>query len=136
MTTWHITILFQAPRDAVITDNAVGRIHDARPEFSTVSRLADNLLEFMVDADHHSSTTLFATACRRAAEASGDVVGLPVKFIRGEVVRYDHWLEQIDPDGKIRNEAQEVAILVGELARKAEGPSPTEQLQPPTKEGS
>lgn len=106
MTTWHITIIFQTPRGAVITDDAVTSIHEARPEFSMVSRIADNLLEFMVDADHESSADLFATACRRAAEASTDALGYPVEFLRGEVVRYDDWLEQIDPNGKIRNWAK------------------------------
>jgi hypothetical protein len=102
MGTWHVTIILQAPRGAVITDDTVTSIHDARPEFTMVSHLADNLLEFMADADHSSSDVLFATACRRAAEASTDVLGFPVEFIRGEVIRHDHWLDQIDPNRNIR----------------------------------
>lgn len=103
MITWHITIIFQAPRGAVITDNAVGSIHDAVPEFTAVSRIADDQLEFMVDMDHESSTHLYAMAYGRAAEASTDALGYPVQFLRSEVVRFDHWLEQIDPNGEIRN---------------------------------
>lgn len=102
MTTWHIAVTFQAPRGAVITNEAVDSIHEARPEFNTVSRLADNRLEFTVDADSDSSAELYARAYRRAAEASTDVLGFPVEFLRGEVVRFDHWLEQIDPNGEIR----------------------------------
>lgn len=103
MTTWHITIIFQAPRGAVITDDAVDGIHGARPEFHTVSRMPGNQLEFTADADSNSSVDLYAAAYRRAAEASTDVLGFPVEFLRGEVVRHDHWLEQIDPNGGIRN---------------------------------
>jgi hypothetical protein len=107
MTTWHVTIVFQAPRGAVITDDVVTDIHDARPEFNVVSRIADDQLEFMFHADNDSSTDLYTEAYRRAAEASTDVLGYPVEFLRGEVVRFDHWLEQIDPTGKIRNWAEE-----------------------------
>lgn len=102
MTTWHITIIFEAPRGAVITDDAVSAIHDVRQEFNTVSRLPGNQLEFTADADSNSSVDLYAAAYRRAAEASTDVLGFPVEFLRGEVVRFDHWLEQIDPNGHIR----------------------------------
>jgi len=101
MTTWHISITFEAPRGAVITDDTVSAIHEARPEFNTVSRLPDNRLEFTVDADSGSSADLYAGVYRVAVQVSTYVLG-PVKFLRGEVVRHDHWLEQIDPNGEIR----------------------------------
>lgn len=102
MTTWHITIIFQAPRGAMITDDAVGSIHDAVPEFTAVSRIADDQLEFMADVDHESSTHLYTMAYGRAAEASTDALGYPVEFVRGEVVRHDVWMDQIDPGGAVR----------------------------------
>lgn len=107
MSTWHITILFQAPRGAVITDSTVEKIHNARPEFSCVSHLMGNQLEFTADVDSNDSTQLYATAYRRAAEVSTDVLGYPVEFLRSEVVLYDHWLEQIDPGGAVRAWAEE-----------------------------
>lgn len=106
MTTWHISIVFDAPRGAVVTDDTISSLHEAQPEFNTVSRLPDNRLEFTVDADSTSSAALYAAVYRRAAEASTDVLGCPVEFLRGEVVRFDHWLEQIDPNGEIRNWAE------------------------------
>lgn len=107
MTTWHISIIFQASRGATITDDVVGSIHDAVPEFTAVSRIADDQLEFVADVDHESSTHLYAMAYGRAAEASTDMLGFPVEFLRSEVVRYDHWLDQIDSNGEIRAWASE-----------------------------
>lgn len=103
MPTWHIMMVFQVPRGAEITGEAVDAMLDARPEFASVSSLADNQLEFTADVDSDSSDELYAKVYRRAAEVSTDVLGFPVEFIRGEVVRYDHWLDQIDPNGGIRN---------------------------------
>lgn len=102
MITWHITIRFQAPRGAVVTDETVTSIHEAIPEFTWVSHLSDNQLEFAADAAYGSSTDLYAKAYRKAANAATDVLGYPVEFIRGEVVRHDVWLEQIDPGGAVR----------------------------------
>jgi hypothetical protein len=102
MTTWHISITFEAPRGAVITDDTITNIHEARPEFSTVSSLPGNQLEFTADVSSGSSTDLYAETYRRAADAATDELGQPVEFIRGEVVRHDHWLEQIDPNGDLR----------------------------------
>lgn len=101
-TTWYISITFEAPRGAVITDDAIGNIHEAAPEFNTVSRVAGNQLHFTVDADSDSSTDLYVKVYRMAANAATDELGCPVEFVRGEVVRHNVWLEQIDPNGEIR----------------------------------
>jgi len=102
MITWHIGIVFQAPRGAVITDDVVESMREAPPEFNSVSRLPNNQLEFTVDADSDSSVDLYAKAYQHAADAATDELGYPVEFVRGEVVRFDHWLEQIDPGGAVR----------------------------------
>lgn len=106
MITWHITIAFQAPRGAVITDDTISSIHEAWPEFSTVSRVDGNQLHFTVDADSESSTDLYAKACRTAANAATDELGQPVEFVRGEVVRHDVWMDQLDPGGVVRAGAE------------------------------
>lgn len=124
MTTWHITIVFQVPRGAVITDDVVTDIHDARPEFTMVSRIAADQLEFTVDADSDSSVDLFAEAYRRAAEASTDVLGYPVEvFLHGEVVRYDHWLDRVDPNGSTRSWSGDGAPTVDEALAGQDPPA-------------
>lgn len=103
MTTWHIMLILQAPRGADITMDAIESMREARPEFTSVSRLRDNQLEFSVDADNVSSAELYAIAVQRAAEVSTDVLGFPVELLRAEITEYGHWLEQIDPNGAIRS---------------------------------
>lgn len=125
MITWHISITFEAPRGAVITDDTITSIHEARPEFSSVSGLPGNRLEFTVDADSHSSEHLYAVVYRQAADASTDILGFPVEFLRGEIVRFDHWLEQIDPNGKIRDWVEQgppTSLLAGSSPRNERKP--------------
>lgn len=102
MTTWHIMLILQAPRGADITMDAIESMREARPEFTSVSRLKDNQLEFSVDADSASSAELYAMAIQRAADVSTDVLGFPVELLRAEITEHGHWLERIDPNGKIR----------------------------------
>lgn len=112
MTTWHITIVFQVPRGAVITDDVVTDIHDARPEFTMVSRIAADQLEFTVDADNASSAELYAMAIQRAADVSTDVLGFPVELLRAEIAEHGHWLDcQVRP--AVPGEAPPTSLPVG-----------------------
>lgn len=107
MQNWHIMVTLQAPRGADITDDAVEAMQSARPEFTSVSRLKGNRLEFMADVHSNSGGEMFAEACRRSAEVSTDVLGFPVELLHGEVMHHDQWMKQIDPTGKIQQWAEE-----------------------------
>jgi len=104
MPTWHITITFQAPRGAEITDDVVADLHETLPGVSTVSHMPDNRLEFMLHADSPDSSDLYTLVYQRVADACTDVLGFPVEFLHSEVAEFGYWLDQIDPNGNIRME--------------------------------
>lgn len=108
MTTWHIEIKFQAPRGAVFEEGTTDLISDALPpEFRAVSHNTDNELEFVVYGEGVDGHSVYAEAYQRAVDACTDVLGYPVEFRRAEVLNYDHWEKENDPDGSIRAWAEQ-----------------------------
>jgi hypothetical protein len=148
MTTWHIEIKFQAPRRAVIKEGTTDDISDALPSpFISVSHNEFNELEFVVYEKGPDSLTVYTEAYRLSATACTDVLGYPVEFIRAEILDYDHWEKQHDPDGSIRAWAEGETLpthgtsggveltheVIERLADEAEAGYPTERLRPRTK---
>jgi hypothetical protein len=103
MNNWRIEIKFQAPRGAVITEGVTDQISDALPpEFKSVSHNTANEMEFVLFKEGINGHSVYFEAYRYAVDACTDVLGYPVEFLRAEIVDYDHWEKENDPDGSIR----------------------------------
>lgn len=96
MPKWHITIMFQAPRGADIKVETLDELVNALLEVSAVTHTPANELEFMLTVETSDSVEAYTAAYQRVAEVCTDVLGLPVEFLRGEVVDYDHFVQKLN----------------------------------------